>query len=116
MQNARRGESQPDSQNDHYRSVVSNLVSLIEHLKASTKLLELAIARETASGGQEPHDNVVVLDDVTPCYLRANAALNACNAGLAAALHSLLDANASKSETAALIGSDRDPAGLAGCA
>jgi len=33
----------------------------------------------------------VVLDDVTPRYARATAALNACNIGLGAALHSLLD-------------------------
>jgi hypothetical protein len=93
MRNAA-SRAQPDGRNDNYHSVVSNLLSLIEHLEASTKLLELAIAGEMADSGHEIHENVVVLDDVTPCYLRANAVLNACNAGLAVALDSLLDTNA----------------------
>ena len=52
------------------------------------KLLEAAIARESAPGNQEAAGNVFVLDDVTPRYVKANAALNACNAGLGVALHS----------------------------
>ncbi len=34
---------------------------------------------------------VVVLDDVTPPYVRTTAALNACDANLAIALQNLLD-------------------------
>ncbi len=58
-------------------------------------MLEPAIARELPPGESEADDDVVVLDDVTPCYLKANAALNACKAGLGIALHFLLDTEAS---------------------
>jgi hypothetical protein len=115
MQNAASGV-QPDSPNDTYHSVISNLVSLIEQLEASKKVLELAIASEMADGTREAYDNVVVLDDVTPCYLRANAALNACNTGLAVALDSLLDTNALKNATSGLTSGDRRSAALAGSA
>ena len=37
---------QSDGQNDNCSSVVSDLVSLIEHMQASMKMLEGAIARE----------------------------------------------------------------------
>jgi hypothetical protein len=57
-------------------------------------LIESAIARETV-GSQETTANVIVLDDVTPPYMRATAALRACDANLAMALHSLLDSKAS---------------------
>ena len=89
---------QPDDRNDNYRSVVSDLVSLIEHMQASMKMLEGAIARELPLGGQEAANNVVVLDDITPCYVKANAALHACNAGLGVALRFLAGAEPSKSQ------------------
>jgi hypothetical protein len=34
-------------------------------------------------------DNVIVLDDVTPCYERVDAALRDCDAGLSVALRLL---------------------------
>jgi hypothetical protein len=74
---------------DH--AIVSDLVSLIERVQASVKTIEAAIARETSFGNQEFAGNVVVLDDVTPRYVRANAALNSSEANLAAALRFLLD-------------------------
>jgi hypothetical protein len=37
-----------------------------------------------------------VLDDVRPPFVKATAALNACGANLAIALHSLLDSRAPK--------------------
>jgi hypothetical protein len=82
---------EPDDRNDAYHSVVSDLVALIEHVQASLKLIEQEIARETASGSQETATNVIELDDVTPPYMRATAALKACDANLALALHSMLD-------------------------
>lgn len=75
-----------------HHSIVSELVSLIEHVQASMGLLEAAAARETAAGNQEAAGNVFVLDDVTPRYLKARAALSACNASLGVALHYLQDA------------------------
>jgi hypothetical protein len=54
-----------------------------------------------------------VLDDVTPRYVRANAALNACNAGLGVALHLLQDIRSSKQETP---GAEGQPVCLRRCA
>jgi hypothetical protein len=82
---------EPDDRNDAYRSVVSDVISLIEHVQASLRLIEQEIARETASGSQETSSDIIELDDVTPPYVRATSALKACDANLAVALHSLLD-------------------------
>jgi hypothetical protein len=97
---------EPDDRNDAYRSVVSDVISLIEHVQASVRLIEQEIARETASGGQENSTNVIVLDDVTPPYVRATAALRACDANLAIALHSLLDSNTPEHGTSDYASSD----------
>ena len=82
---------EPDGQNDSYRSVVSDLVSLIKHVQQSLQLIEQTMARETSSGGQENAANVIVLDDVSPRYVKAAAALKACDANLGIALQVLLD-------------------------
>src|ERR1700712_2309826 len=55
----------PDGQNDSYRSIVSDLVGLIEHVQASLRLIEQTMVPETSLGGQENASNVVVLDDVS---------------------------------------------------
>ncbi len=81
----------PDGQNDSHRSVVSELVGLIEHVQASLRLIEQTMVQETSPCGQENAANVVVLDDVSPRYVKAAAALKACDANLGIALHSLLD-------------------------
>jgi hypothetical protein len=95
MQNAAEGYRQPDGRNENYFSVVSDLVSLIEHIQASMKMLEPVIARASPLGELEAYDDVVVLDDVTPHYVKANTALEACRAGLGVALHCLLDPDTS---------------------
>jgi hypothetical protein len=74
-------------------------MSLIEHVHTSMKLIESVVASESPLGNQESSANVVVLDDVTPRYVRANAALNDCNARLGSALHVLLDTRTSKHGT-----------------
>jgi hypothetical protein len=81
----------PDGQNDSYRTVVSDLVGLIEHVQASLRLVEQTMVREGSPGGQENAANVVVLDDVSPRYVKAAAALKACDANLGIALHFVLD-------------------------
>jgi len=86
---------EPEDRNDAYCSVVSDLVSLIGHVQASLILIESAISREISVGSQETSSNVIVLDDVTPPYMRATAALRACDANLAIALRSLLDSKGS---------------------
>ena len=97
MQNAADGGIviEPEDRNDAYHSVVSYLASLIDHVQASLALIETAIAREISVGSLETAANIVVLDDVTPPYMRATAALRSCDANLAIALHSLLDSKAS---------------------
>ena len=63
-------------------------------------LIESAIARETARGSEEAAANIIVLDDVTPPYVKATAALRACDANLGIALHSLLDSRTSSAAPA----------------
>ena len=116
MQNAADGGIviEPEDRNDAYNSVVSDLVSLIDHVQASLTLIESTIARETSGGSAEISANVIVLDDVTPPYMRATAALRACDANLAIALHSLLDSKASTDFKTSTLGisdySERSPA------
>ena len=62
--------------------LVKELQSLFDRVHAAT----CAIARESASSGVEAEADVVVLDDVTPRYLRASSALQACNVHLGGAL------------------------------
>ena len=95
MRNTTGSSRQPDRRNDNYLSVVTDLTSLIERIQASMHMLEPVIARASALGELEAYDDVVVLDDVTPHYVRANTALDACRARLGVALHGLLGSEAS---------------------
>jgi hypothetical protein len=81
---------------DSFATLVSSLMSLAQHVQASIKLIDNAIARET-SGDSADASNVVVLDDVTPQYFKASLALNSCSASLDAALKSLLEGEAHRS-------------------
>jgi hypothetical protein len=74
-------------------ATISNLISLVDHVQKSLGLINSALARETGRGDIDAA-NVIVLDDVTPQYLKARHALQTCNAGLNTALQSLLDARA----------------------
>jgi hypothetical protein len=77
----------PDDQTAADRAVVSDLVGLIEHVQNSLRLIERTIDGET----QESSTNIVVLDDVSPRYMKVVAALQACDVNLGTALCSLLD-------------------------
>ena len=101
-------------QNDDHHSIISDLVSLIEHVQSSMRLLESAIATESSPGGHEAAGNVVVLDDLTPRYQSARAALSACNAGLGLAHLLLLDTSASSYGTDESAERDLRPARLIG--
>ena len=83
-----------EEHSDSFGAIVSDLILLVEHVHTSINLIEAAIARETSSGDQEA--NVIVLDDVTPQYMQASHALNACHASLGSALQFLLDAGISQ--------------------
>ena len=84
MQNAAGGgiSDHPNRGGNRYQAIVSDLVSLIEHMQASMKLIESAIAEEAPFGNREVTPGVIELDDVTPRYVRTNAALETCTAGL----------------------------------
>jgi hypothetical protein len=109
MQNAADGgtSTASDGSNDRYHAVVSDLVSLVAQLQSSIHLIESAMVGDTPLGHQEFASNIVVLDDVTPRYARANTALNAASAGLRMALHFLRDARPSKYPTDQRAGPDR---------
>ena len=53
-------------------------------------------------GGPDSSANIIVLDDVSPRYMKAVAALQACDVHLGTALRSLLDSNERPSRTASL--------------
>jgi hypothetical protein len=83
----------PHDPNAAYRAVVSDLVSLVEHVQKSLRLIEQTIAGETSPGSPESSTNIIVLDDVSPRYMKAAAALQACDVNLGIALRSLLDSS-----------------------
>jgi hypothetical protein len=97
MQNAAAGGYSvvTKGRDDNYSSVVANLTSLIGHVQASIALVETAVAREFSDGNQEAAVDIFVLDDVTPPFENAHAALKASDAGLGAALQFILDAKIS---------------------
>ena len=97
MQRAADGVSaRSGDRNDGDASIVMELVTLIEHVRASTKLIKSAIAMEPALGVSA---NIVVLDDVTPRYQNARAALNTCSTSLEVTLHLLRDTKPSQHGT-----------------
>ena len=101
MQNAAggTGSAQSADRNDSYRAVVCELQSLLERVQAGMNLVQAAIAAESPLCHQELAANVVVLDDVTPRYQNARAALNACNTSLEVTFHLLRDTKRSQHRT-----------------
>ncbi len=81
----------PYDENNAYRAVVSDLVRLIEHVQSSLRLIERAIAGDASTAGQESSADVIVLDDVSPRYMKAAAALQGCDADLGDALRALTE-------------------------
>jgi len=79
---------------DSFGAIVSDMISLVQHVQTSIDLIDGAIARET-SLGESDAASVIVLDDVTPQYLKASHALHACSTSLHTALRSLFEARAS---------------------
>jgi len=75
---------------ESFGAIVSDLISLVEHVQASIHLIEGAIVWETSLGDGDA-GNVIVLDDVTPQYLKAGHALHVCSANLETALRSLVE-------------------------
>ena len=80
--------AQPEDQNDSHGSIVSNLASLIQRIREANAMIESAIIRAPAVADIEIAATLVVLDDVTPGYVTARAALKSCEADLELALRS----------------------------
>ena len=76
------------------------------------KLLALGTPDEIKRLMRGAIDNVIVLDDITPCYVKANAVLQACKAGLGAALNSLAGTEPPDLRMVEFAGSDRRLKGL----
>jgi hypothetical protein len=87
--------TEPGDGNDAYQAIVSDLTCLIGQVKASLLRIERAIACETSPASAAAADTeIIVLDDITPRYVKAGAVLKACDEGLGAALEFLLEARA----------------------
>jgi hypothetical protein len=82
---------QADDLDDTHRWIVADLVSLMEHLQASMKLIDSTVAGKSPFGEQEVIADVVILDDVTAGYVKLSAALDASKTRLGSVLHLLLD-------------------------
>lgn len=74
-----------------FGAIVSDLLSLVEHVQVSINPIERAIARKVTVGDHD-NSNVIMLDDVTPQYLKASSALNNCSNNPGNAMQFLLDA------------------------
>jgi hypothetical protein len=98
-------EIEPDDRNDTYLEVVSDLVAIIDHVRASLKLIERATALEASLGNPEVCGSVIVLDDVTPRYIKATTALTVCDVNLGIALRSLQESRTSRRGTGELAAS-----------
>jgi hypothetical protein len=85
----------PKHHSESLRSIASELAALLDHVQASIKVLETTIVHDGSSEHPEHVGNVVILDDVSPRYAKASAALSACNNSLDAALRFLRDAETS---------------------
>ena len=90
----------PEDRNGLHDTIASDLVSLIECIRTSMELIDAAVARESSLGYQDIAGSVVILDDVTPAYVRARAALNSCEGHLGAALRFLGDTRTPQLSTA----------------
>ncbi|WP_354231007.1 hypothetical protein [Bradyrhizobium sp. F1.4.3] len=73
---------------DSHQLIIADLRALIARIETSMRLIDAAMERED-DGGVLGSTDIFVLDDVTPRYATASAALNACRAGLGHALQCL---------------------------
>ncbi len=78
---------------DSRQLIAAELRSLIARIDISVRLIDAAMKPEEVEAVPDSaiagSTEIIVLDDVTPRYATASAALNACRAGLGHALQSL---------------------------
>lgn len=78
------------AETDSRQLIAAELRSLIAHIEISMRLIDAAMEPDD-DGAITGSSDVVVLDDVTPRFATASAALNACRAELGHALENLSD-------------------------
>jgi hypothetical protein len=78
-----------DDRDEGFHLVVSDLVSPIDRVQAIIQLIKTAQAEKGGADGEL--GDVIVLDDVSPLYAKASAALDVCDASLSAALQFLIE-------------------------
>jgi len=82
---------------DSRQLIAAELRSLIARIQISVRLIDAAMKPELVEpvrdGAIAGSTEIFVLDDVTPRYAAASAALNACRAGLGHALQSLSESD-----------------------
>jgi hypothetical protein len=82
---------------DSRQLIEADLRSLIARIESSVRLIDAAMTREEVEREDDRagvgSTGIFVLDDVTPRYAAASAALNACRAGLGHVLESLSDSD-----------------------
>jgi hypothetical protein len=79
---------------DSHQLIASELRFLIARIEISMRLIEAAMTEQEDEDDAPGSIDIVVLDDVTPGYTTANAALSACRAGLDLAVQCLSDSRA----------------------
>jgi hypothetical protein len=79
---------------DSRQLIAADLRSLIARIEISMRLIDAAMARQD-DGAIVGSTDIFVLDDVTPHYATACAALSACREGLGHALQDLLESGSS---------------------
>jgi len=80
------------AETDSRQLIAAELRSLIARIEISMRLIDAAMEPEddsAVSSADLGSSNIVVLDDVTPRFATASAALNACRAELGHALEKL---------------------------
>jgi hypothetical protein len=86
------GHTVATGNSDSRQLLASELRALITQIETTMRLIEATMVQE-AGGDQPGSAEVVVLDDVTPRYAAANAALSACKSSVDAALKFLMNAD-----------------------
>jgi hypothetical protein len=84
------------AETDNRQLIAAELRSLIARIEISMRLIDAAMEAEddsAISGAILGSTEIVVLDDVTPRYATASAALNTCRAELGNALQNLSESD-----------------------
>lgn len=85
----------PGSPINGQHSLILSIGMLIVHLQSIIEVLQAEMVRENASS-EQPSDDFVILDDISPRHIAGSDALSTSSAQLDHTLHILLDAGANR--------------------